>query len=394
MSFPKSSSSSGDTRLWSFGYFVKISWFPFSFLFDTFFSPIIYFKGNIAFCTCFRCSLLTWVFVLVNPFPPFETICFWNFKPPRLCGSQPPLPPALGCFSGIFTSSCVSPWLLKAIHSLSKVTSFYDTISRAFSDFLVPESRFTNSATHCFRSSRLLFSFVSFQDFCQTFIQLCFKLRQLLQWDLQALAPCYNISLCSPHVILVSPQSLQLSLPIVALVFHDSKMPLSLTHLSSRQRSTAPHQLLQTMLVFTSFWIHPRFVDASVVLLELPWACGSANLSVVLIPWNQFEEILFNSIHQSRSKLADLLKKWFYKTWEKNFVNYHRLFSEKDPQNLNTPKTFIFSLLWVHQLELAVAGFSSVVPPPSSSAFVTPLKRNVNKTRAKRPCTNLHCFET
>ena len=220
------------------------------------------------------------------------------------------------------------------------------------------------------------------------------KLRQLLQWDLQALAPCYNISLCSPHVILVSPQSLQLSLPIVALVFHDSKMPLSLTHLSSRQRSTAPHQLLQTMLVFTSFWIHPRFVDASVVLLELPWACGSANLSVVLIPWNQFEEILFNSIHQSRSKLADLLKKWFYKTWEKNFVNYHGLFSEKDPQNLNTPKTFIFSLLWVHQLELAVAGFSSVVPPPSSSAFVTPLKRNVNKTRAKRPCTNLHCFET
>lgn len=189
----------------------------------------------------------------MNPFPPFQTICFWNFKPPRLCGSQPPLPPALGCFSGIFTSSCVSPWLLKAIHSLSKVTSFYDTISRAFSDFLVPESRFTNSATHCFRSSRLLFSFVSFQDFCQTFIQLCFKLRQLLQWDLQALAPCYNISLCSPHVILVSPQSLQLSLPIVALVFHDSKMPLSLTHLSSRQRSTAPHQLLQTMLVFTSF---------------------------------------------------------------------------------------------------------------------------------------------
>ena len=199
-----------------------------------------------------------------------------------------------------------------------------------------------------------------------------------------------------PCALHMSFWSLQLSLPIVALVFHDSKMPLSLTHLSSRQRSTAPHQLLQTMLVFTSFWIHPRFVDASVVLLELPWACGSANLSVVLIPWNPFEDILFNSIHQSRSKLADLLKKWFYKTWEKNFVNYHRLFSEKDPQNLNTPKTFIFSLLWVHQLELAVAGFSSVVPPPSSSAFVTPLalKKNVNKTRAKRPCTNLHCFET
>ena len=206
----------------------------------------------------------------MNPFPPFQTIFFWNFKPPRLCGSQPPLPPALGCFSGIFTSSCVSPWLLKAIHSLSKVTSFYDTISRAFSDFLVPESRFTNSATHCFRSSRLLFSFVSFQDFCQTFIQLCFKLRQLLQWDLQALAPCYNISLCSPHVILVSPQSLQLSLPIVALVFHDSKMPLSLTHLSSRQRSTAPHQLLQTMLVLVS--PVSEYIQGLLMLLLCSWS--------------------------------------------------------------------------------------------------------------------------
>ena len=90
-----------------------------------------------------------------EPVPTFPNHLLLELQAPRLCGSQPPLPPALGCFSGIFTSSCVSPWLLKAIHSLSKVTSFYDTISRAFSDFLVPESRFTNSATHCFRSSRL-----------------------------------------------------------------------------------------------------------------------------------------------------------------------------------------------------------------------------------------------
>ena len=97
--------------------------------------------------------------------PTSPNLCLWNFKPPRLCGSQPPLPPTPDCFSEIFASSCISPWLLKAFHPLSKITSSCDTISRtwAFSDFLVPESRnpFYNSAIHKFSSSKLLFSIVS-----------------------------------------------------------------------------------------------------------------------------------------------------------------------------------------------------------------------------------------
>ena len=113
-------------------------------------------------------ELWTLIVCFGDHLPTSPNLCLWNFKPPRLCGSQPPLPPTPDCFSEIFASSCISSWLLKAFHPLSKVTSSCDTIPRtwAFSDFLVPESRnpFYNSAIHKFSSSKA--SFLNCFDSC------------------------------------------------------------------------------------------------------------------------------------------------------------------------------------------------------------------------------------
>ena len=101
------------------------------------------------------CSLWTLSICFDEPFHHLAKSLLLELQTHRLYGSQPPLPPVLGCLSGVFTSSCTSPWLLKAFHPLSKVTGWSCvTISdtRASSDFMVPK----NSATHYFRSSNLL----------------------------------------------------------------------------------------------------------------------------------------------------------------------------------------------------------------------------------------------